>query len=225
MRIFDMHDNRHKFTMPPKSIVMNKISDIGVSNDLYYSRNLFAKSIFRGRVKCALNLVNPLNKTVLDVGCGAGFMAYNLSANGARTVACDLRTKLKKSNLVLNDLLTDSKIEFGNADIFHLPFKRNSFDIIYALDMLEHLYDVDIALVEIKRVLKDNGFLIVSIPNENIFYRIGRKIIRIKKANHVHDSTGLIQLLNELFTEAKSISVPLMFNLFYIKCFSKKGVI
>ena len=86
--------------------------------------------------------------------------------------------------------------------------------------MLEHLDNVDIALVEIKRVLKDDGFLIVSIPNENIFYRIGRKIIRIKKANHVPDSTELIQLLNELFSEVKSISIPPMFNLFYIKYFS-----
>lgn len=66
-----MHDNRYKFVMPPKSIVMSELSDIGVSNDLYYSRNLFAKSIFRGRIKCALSLVNPLGKTVLDVGCGA----------------------------------------------------------------------------------------------------------------------------------------------------------
>lgn len=153
----------------------------------------------------------------------AGFMAYNLSANGAETVACDLRTKLKKSNLVLNNLLTDSTIQFSNADIFHLPFKKDSFDIIYALDMLEHLDNVDLALAEIKRVLKNDGFFIVSIPNENNFYRIGREIIRIKKAKHVHDSTELIQLLNGLFTEVESISVPLMFNLFYIKCFSTSG--
>ena len=123
MEIFDMHNNRHNFIMPPKSIVMSELSDIGVGNDLYYSRNLFAKSIFRGRIKCALNLVNPLNKTVLDVGCGAGFMAYNLSANGAETVACDLRTKLKKV------------IWFST--IFLLIRKLNSVTLIYSICLLK----------------------------------------------------------------------------------------
>ncbi len=217
-----MH-NKIKFTMPPKSIVMNELSNIGANNKLYYSKNLFARLIFRSRIKNALSLISPLNKVVLDVGCGTGFMAYNLSKNGARTIACDLKIKLNKSNAVFNELLSGPKIDFSTADIFHLPFKPNSFDIIYALDMLEHLENVEIALIEIKRVLKKEGFLIVSIPNENIIYRIGRKITGIKKANHAHDSTELMKLLNNLFREKNSISVT-PFKLFYINSYILDGI-
>jgi len=212
--------NRIKFTMPPKSIVMDELSDIGVSNNLYYSKNLFARFIFRNRMKCALRLADPSSKVVLDIGCGAGFLAYNLSKNGANTIACDLRTKLNKSNRVFNNLLASPHIDFNNADIFHLPFKSKSFDIIYALDILEHLENVELALIEIKRVLKDDGFLIVSIPNENIFYRIGRKMTGIEKANHVHDSNKLIRLLNSFFSNVGSITISL-FKLFYINSYIK----
>ncbi len=215
--------NKIEFKMPPKSLVMDELSDIGVSNDLYYSKNLFARFVFRNRMKYALNMANPVNKVVLDIGCGAGFMAYNLSENGGKTIACDLRTKLNKSNAVFNNFLSCPKIEFNNADIFHLPFKSKSFDIIYALDMLEHLENVELALIEIKRVLKKDGLLIVSIPNENIFYRIGRKISGIKiKANHLHDSNELMQLLNRYFDNVGNMAITPL-KLFYINSYIKSG--
>jgi 2-polyprenyl-3-methyl-5-hydroxy-6-metoxy-1,4-benzoquinol methylase len=215
--------NKIEFKMPPKSLVMDKLSDIGVSNDLYYSKNLFARIVFRNRIKYALNMANPINKVVLDIGCGAGFMAYNLSENGAKTIASDLRTKLNKSNSFFNYLLSCPKIEFNNADIFHLPFKSKSFDIVYALDMLEHLKNAELALIEIKRVLKNDGSLIVSIPNENIFYRIGRKISVPKKTNHALFSNELIQLLNSFFEKTNSISITPL-KLFYINSYIKSGM-
>ena len=215
--------SKMKFIMPHKSIVMNELSDIGVSNNLYYSRNLFARFIFRNRIKYALRLANPLNKVVLDIGCGAGFLAYNLSKNGANTIACDLRTQLNKSDAVFNNLLESSNIHFNNTDIFHLPFKSKSFDVIYALDMLEHLENVELALVEIKRVLKNDGLLIVSIPNENIFYRIGRKLTGIKKANHVHDSSELMQVLNSFFENIGNMAIT-PFKLFYINSYVQGGM-
>ncbi len=214
--------NKIEFKMPPKSLVMDKLSDIGVSNDLYYSKNLFARIVFRNRIKYALNMANPINKVVLDIGCGAGFMAYNLSENGAKTIASDLRTKLNKSNSFFNNLLSCPKIEFNNADIFHLPFKSKSFDIVYALDMLEHLENAELALLEIKRVLKSDGSLIVSIPNENIFYLIGRKISVAEKTNHVLFSNELIQLLNSFFKKTNTISIT-PFKLFYINSYIKSG--
>lgn len=218
-----MKCNKIKFIMPPKYIVMNDLNDIGTNNRLYYSRNLLARSVFRQRMKYALTAINPMDKIVLDIGAGAGFLAYNLSINGAKVIACDLKTKFKKCNQIYNNLLMNSRIEFNNADIFHLPFKSNFFDVIYALDMLEHLDDVELALIEIKRVLKDDGFLIVSIPNENIFYRIARKITGVKKANHAHDSTELMQLISNFFSKNSGISVT-PFKLFHINSYINGGI-
>jgi len=56
-----------------------------------------------------------------------------------------------------------------------LPFKKSSFDIIIALEVLEHLYNPYEMMKEIKRVLKPNGYAIISMPNTgSIFSRIGQ---------------------------------------------------
>lgn len=134
-----MKHYKPKFIMPPEYIVINYLNSIGNNNSLYYSRNLLARSVFRQRMKYALNIINPMEKTVLDIGCETDFLAYNLSEKGAKVIACDLRTKLKNCNQVFNKFLINSSIEFNNADIFHLPFKSDTFDIIYALELIQLL--------------------------------------------------------------------------------------
>ncbi len=46
-----------------------------------------------------------------------------------------------------------------------LPFENNTFDIIVLKDILEHVYDPISVLVESKRVLKNDGYIILSLPN------------------------------------------------------------
>jgi 2-polyprenyl-3-methyl-5-hydroxy-6-metoxy-1,4-benzoquinol methylase len=51
------------------------------------------------------------------------------------------------------------------------PYNKNTFDTITAGEIIEHIYDTDFFLEEIKRVLKPNGFLILSTPNIATFGR------------------------------------------------------
>lgn len=46
-----------------------------------------------------------------------------------------------------------------------LPFESGLFDCVIAAEIIEHVYDTDFFLQEIKRVLKNNGVLVMSIPN------------------------------------------------------------
>jgi len=50
------------------------------------------------------------------------------------------------------------------------PFSSDFFDISYMGDVLEHLFDPDFTILEIKRVLKPGGYLIVSTPNLACWY-------------------------------------------------------
>ena len=52
------------------------------------------------------------------------------------------------------------------------------FDEIFALDCLEHIDKLEFELNQIKRVLKNNGSLIISGPTENILYKLGRFIMK-----------------------------------------------
>lgn len=50
------------------------------------------------------------------------------------------------------------------ADAHVLPFNDGSFDVVLLLDVLEHLGDADMAMIEIQRVLRDGGQLIMNTP-------------------------------------------------------------
>lgn len=187
----------------------------------YYSSNPIIKYIFRKRIELALKLCGDCkNKKVLDGGCGAGFLSLNLAIRGAEVFAIDLYTGLNYTEKIMRAMIKN-EINFNKADLTNLPYKSNSFDVVFALDVLEHLWVPEQALFEIKRVLKANGSLIVSIPNENIFYALGQKIAAFKKhgPGHKHSASELIDLISKNFEEVGSRSVPSLFNVFLIKKF------
>jgi dolichyl-phosphate beta-glucosyltransferase len=112
------------------------------------------------RTSLVLNLIRSLriaSPVILDVGAGTG---ANLLEFG----------KLGK---VAGVDISESAVEFckrrGITDISRapadsLPFGDGSFDIITCLDVLEHVPDPVKALIELKRVLKDNGRMIITVP-------------------------------------------------------------
>lgn len=95
---------------------------------------------------------------LLDVGCGTGLVAVELSKRGYDVYGMDIMNaalkycKLRKLNKLVK------------GDVLNLPFKKESFDIITCLDVLYHqkVSDDNIALKEVLRVLKPGGKLIIT---------------------------------------------------------------
>lgn len=63
------------------------------------------------------------------------------------------------------------------GDMTKLPYRDNSFDIIFTLDTLEHIKDDKLAIFELSRVLRKNGIVIISIPHKMKYYHNQDKII------------------------------------------------
>ena len=57
-----------------------------------------------------------------------------------------------------------------------LPFERDEFDCIICADVLEHLYDPESVLVKLAGYLKNNGYLLLSVPNVQHWSMIARLI-------------------------------------------------
>ena len=55
-------------------------------------------------------------------------------------------------------------------------FSDNTFEAIISLDVLEHVDDLTETMRQLYRVSKPGGIIVVSVPTESIFYKIGRKI-------------------------------------------------
>lgn len=61
-------------------------------------------------------------------------------------------------------MFKDDKTSFVEADILNLPFKENYADTVLLTQVLEHVVDPHKALDEVRRVLKEDGILMISVP-------------------------------------------------------------
>lgn len=117
---------------------------------------------------------------ILDVGCGRGESLIWLVRRGAKVWGVDYA----KEALALGQRALQSVIECRTrclliaANARRLPFSDESFDIVFLLDVVEHLYswEVERVLVEIRRVLKRNGRLIIHTAPNLWYYRFGYPI-------------------------------------------------
>jgi len=97
-------------------------------------------------------------KSILDVGCGLGFMFDRINTYGNRCFGIDYTNQNN-----IEDLIT-----FIQADL-NLPFSEKTnekFDIIICAETLEHLQNPYNCLYEIKQLMKEDSFLYLSIPSE-----------------------------------------------------------
>jgi SAM-dependent methyltransferase len=94
-------------------------------------------------------------ETIVDVGCGHGNYTLWGLALGGRYIAADL------SMGMLRDLLM-ANLRRVNLDAQRLPFVSGAADVVLANHMLYHVPDLDAALSEFRRVLKDDGRLIAA---------------------------------------------------------------
>jgi len=118
-------------------------------------------------------------RRVLDLGSGAGEAAVYFARLEAEVVATDLSSKmlevLKKAATLHG---TCVKIIVGSAQ--DLPFASDSFDIVYAANLLHHV-DIEQCLDEVRRVLRPGGIgafwdPLAHNPLINIYRRMARAV-------------------------------------------------
>jgi ubiquinone/menaquinone biosynthesis C-methylase UbiE len=99
---------------------------------------------------------------VLDAGCGTGFGTELLSRRAVRAVGIDLKDKLLCYG---DDCYGKPGLDFAVMDVGRIGFADESFDVVVADELLEHLPDHRPFLDECMRVLKPQGTLICATVN------------------------------------------------------------
>lgn len=153
--------------------------DILSSNfEKHTSKNPLQKILIENFYKNLIELSQPLKPfSILDAGCGEGITLNKLINNGIGEKlegVEPLKLAIKLSKKV------NPNLKIIQGDIYSLPYKKNSFDLVICTEVLEHLTNPEDALDELKRVSKK--YLLISVPNEPYF--TFQRIIRGKNLLH-----------------------------------------
>ncbi len=118
---------------------------------------------------------NLKNLSVLDIGCGRGELVFWAAENGAkRAIGVDYsKAAIKLANKAKKHYSpsVQSKVKFMVRDAKKLSFPKGSFDVIFLVEVLEHLYPEEQIIVfeKIKKILKGDGRVIVHTSPNKIF--------------------------------------------------------
>lgn len=173
---------------------MSKIEHLVMPKDhmdgLYNSKNPLVRFVHRQRLDAITAHVLPREEgiKVLDAGCGEGHLIQTLHER------CS-------SNQYYGVDITPTALEdarercpFGKfqiMDLSELSFESGFFDVVVATEVIEHIIEYEKVIMELTRVLKKGGALILTFPNE-ILWTISRLVLGrrpVRVLDHVNSFT------------------------------------
>jgi len=197
--------------------------------DKFYNHpNALFRYIEDTRIQTLIHFAQIENDNkVLEVGCGAGHILEKID-NGELFGIDISEVQISRARKRLGD-----KVLLKQSPGENLPYEDKFFDRIICTEVFEHVLDPLLILKEMKRVLKDEGIVSLSVPNETLINYTKtllsimglKRIIAPKKSEwdislnnnleewHLHKfSLGLITLYcNGVFTVSKVSRVPFFF--------------
>jgi ubiquinone/menaquinone biosynthesis C-methylase UbiE len=139
----------------------------------HHHSNFIVRFIERMRVKAIFKVIEiKRGDCIIEIGCGAGNVIEK--ASNCKLFGVDISSSvLRKARQRLNE-----KVHLFQADAQNLPCKDQTFTQIICSEVLEHLLDPSTAIMEMARILKTQGAVVISVPNEPMINRIKGILIR-----------------------------------------------
>ncbi len=166
---------------------MTSPTDVPVGNvfDKEAASNPIERRLVTAFSSALLDLLPPRPRRVLEVGCGEGGQLRKVArlAPSAELFGFDLPS----DELASRWEGLDAQMACGSAE--HLPYPDDSFDLVLALEVLEHVPDPDAVLAEIARV--GTGDVVLSVPWEPV-WRLGN-LARGRYVSELGNTPGHIQ--------------------------------
>jgi len=129
------------------------------------SHNGSDESESRLLTQSGLNPEDFKGKLVLEVGAGNGRFTELFLKYGARVIAVDYSTAIEAN---YNNNSNHDEVIFLQADLFNLPIKRHSFDLVLCYGVIQHTGDNKKALVELCKYPNKGGKLLIDIYSNGL---------------------------------------------------------
>lgn len=136
-------------------------------------------------------------KKVLDIGCAEGTISEKLFSHKCEVLGIELDEKsAQKAKKYCNDVV------IGNVELIELNKEyENYFDIILFADVLEHLKEPLEVLRRFKKYLKDDGYMVISLPNIANW----RMRFKLLLGNFDYEDCGLLDKTHLRFYNLKGV--------------------
>lgn len=118
--------------------------------------------LLRNEVSKVMKFIARSSGKVLDIGCGTGDRLDVFRKNEFETYGVETSDSADyaREHLQLNVI---------KGDLFNASYSDRFFDIVTLYNVLEHTHHPEEVCREIHRILKEDGFLIIQVPNKNSF--------------------------------------------------------
>lgn len=114
------------------------------------------------------------NKEILEVGSGRGIDSLRMAQRGAATYCVDFAQQALQITIGINSDLLD--VHPVQADGEHLPFRDDSFDLVFSQGVIEHPGNNLKILQEQVRVARRGGYVLVDVPNRYSLQTLAREL-------------------------------------------------
>jgi len=161
---------------------------VGNVYDKYGTRNPIARALMSGFLRVVRRFYEEsAGNSVLEVGCGEGHLLDELTTTRAPALAVgtDLSVALMRE---ARDRYP-RQVSFLAADVYNLPFADQSFDLVLACEVLEHLDQPERALREIARVSRRD--VIVTVPREPLWRALN--LVRLRYVRDLGNTPGHVR--------------------------------
>lgn len=112
----------------------------------------------------------PDGAKVIDVGVGTGSLLQLIhEAMHLEVVGIDIsRNAIREAKLRFRSFESKSSLTLG--DVFHLPFRNGTFDVVICLGLIEHFKDSLTPMLNVLKLVKEGGYAFISVPQRKSLY-------------------------------------------------------
>ena len=162
-----------------------------------------------------INSFNTEGKNLLDVGAGTGDFLVACKNNGWNASGIEPSLDARK-------IASDKKIEL-NEDLFLLQEK--SYDVITLWHVLEHVINLEDYIVQLKRLLKEDGVLVIAVPNyksyDAMYYKEYWAAFDVPRHLWHFSQKSISKLFQEVNMKVIQTK-PMKFDSYYVSLLSEK---
>jgi ubiquinone/menaquinone biosynthesis C-methylase UbiE len=147
-------------------------------------------------------------RKVLDAACGAGYGTYMLSKNASEVAGMD---RSAEAINYASENYRAGNVKFVTGDVTSMPFDSDSFDLITAFEIFEHVENPQKMLKEMSRVLREDGIILISTPNAEYEKSTVKNEFHVKEYNLEefqeilkNEFKGVIEIIAQRSTSSSS---------------------